>query len=105
MIVNHTAADPCFLLRVRMGGKGAGPGDVAMAGRVEGITSFVKDPTGAGINFTEGEVVGGDVRLAFREALFGVVELVHEGKSEVVLFAREVDLEETAGKLLGGFPA
>jgi len=39
------------------------------------------------------------------EAFFGDGELVHEGEAEVVFFCAEVDLEEAAGEMLGGFPA
>src|SRR5258706_16075172 len=42
-------------------GEGTGPGDVAMAGGVESVAAFGEDPTGAGVNFAEGEVVRGDV--------------------------------------------
>ena len=44
-----------------VGGEGAGPGDVAMAGGVEGVAAFGEDPAGAGVDFAQGEVIGGDV--------------------------------------------
>lgn len=59
-----------------VGGEGASPGDVAMAGRVEWVAAFGKDPAAAAKLFAQGEEVGGDVASAFRKSLFSVGELV-----------------------------
>src|SRR5438552_17258489 len=77
-------------VEVGVGGEGAGPGDVAVAGRVRRVSAFAENPTGALIAFSQGEVVGGDILFGSREALLGNRELIHEGETEVVLFAGEV---------------
>ena len=74
-----------------VGGEGGGPGDVAMAGRVEGIATLGENPAATAKLFAEGEEIGGDVASTFRKAFFGVGELVHEGKTEVVFGGAEVD--------------
>ena len=98
------AADRAFALGVSVRSESAGPGDVAMTDRIERIAAFAENPTGAGVLFAQGKVIRGDVLLASGEAFLCGGKLVHQGEAEVVLFAREVDLEETAGKLFGGFP-
>ena len=50
------------------------------------------------------EVIGGDVLLGTRETFFGDRELVHEGEAEVLLLTGEIDFEEAAAELAGGFP-
>ena len=85
-------------------GQGAGPGDVAMAGGVERVAAFGKGPAGAGVEFADGEEIGGDVLLGAGESFFGDGKLVHKGEAEILLFGGEVDFEETATELAGGFP-
>src|SRR6266446_751772 len=85
-------------------GKGASPGDVAVAGGVEGIAAFGEGPACAVVEFAESEEIGSDVLLGAGEAFFGDRELVHEGKTEVLFFSGEVDLEEPVAELVGGFP-
>ncbi len=87
------------------GGQGASPGDVAVAGGVVVVAAFGEDPLFAGIEFAQGEVVGGDVLLAEGEAFFGGGELVHQGEAEVVFFGGEIDGGKAGGKVFGGFPA
>ena len=87
-----------------MGGESAGPGDVAMAGGVVEVAAFAESPFAAVVGFAEGEVISGDVLFAFGKAFFGNRELIHKGKTEVVLFRAEVDLKKAAGMVLGGFP-
>ena len=91
-------------LVVGVSGEGAGPGDVAMAGRVEGVAAFVEDPAGAGVNFAEGEVVGGDVLVRAGEALFAIEKLVHKSEAQVVFLAGEINFEEAAAEFASGFP-
>jgi len=100
----HAGADFTFAFAIRVGSEGTGPGDVTMAGGIEGVVAFVKGPAGAGVDFTESEIVGGDVLLASRETLFGDGELVHESEAEIGFGVGKVDLLETSGELGGGFP-
>ena len=86
------------------GGEGGGPGDVTVAGQVQVVAAFGEDPLGASMDFTEGEIIGGDVLVGPREALADGGELVHEGKTEVVLFRGEVDAFKAAAELAAGFP-
>ena len=81
-----------------MRGQGAGPGDIAVTGRVIGIVTFHKNPTVTLEDFTEGKEVGGNVLMAFGKALPGGGELVHEGQAEIMLLAGEVDTCEYRGK-------
>ena len=62
-------ADSSRTLRVGIGRQGAGPGDVAMAGRVVDVAAFAEDPFCSRKCFAQGKVVGGDVLLVFRETL------------------------------------
>jgi hypothetical protein len=87
------------------GGEGTGPGDVAMAGGVESVAALGKNPTGAGVDFAEGKVIGGNVLVATGETLFGDGKLVHESEAEVMFSGGEVDFLEGPGELAGGFPA
>ena len=87
-----------------VGGEGTGPGDVAMASGIEGVAAFVECPAGAGVNFAEGEIVGGNVLLGAGEAFFGNGELIHESEAEVVFFGGEIDFGEAAAESGGGFP-
>ncbi len=84
--------------------KGASPSDVAVAGGIESVAAFGEGPAGASVEFAEGEEIGGDVLLGAGEAFFCDGELVHEGETEVLFFRGEVDLEEPAAELVGGFP-
>src|SRR6266850_5039106 len=85
-------------------GEGAGPGDIAVAGRVERVAAFRKNPSAAAKLFAEGKEIGGNVASGFRESLFGIGELVHEGEAEVVFGRAEVDGSEGPRETLGGFP-
>ena len=99
-------ADGEFALGVGVGSEGAGPGDVAMTGGVEGVAAFVEGPAGAGEDFAEGKIIGGDVLVAAGEAFFSDGELVHEGETEVMFFGGEIDFGEVAGEFGGqGFQA
>ena len=87
------------------GGETTGPGDVAMAGGVQGIGTFAEHPAPALVGFAQGEVIGGDVLLAAGETFLDRGELVHEGEAEVMFFGREIDGSESATEILGGIPA
>ena len=87
------------------GGEGSGPGDVAVAGGVVSVAAFGEGPSGAVMNFVQGEEVGGDVVMVFGKVFLGGGELVHEGEAEVEFFGGEVDLGEAGAELVGGFPA
>ena len=78
---------------------------IAVAGGVQSIAALAKAPFAAVVGLAQGKVIGGNIGLAFRKAFFGHGELVHQGKAEVMLFRGEVDLQETAAELFGGFPA
>jgi len=87
-----------------VGREGGGPGDIAMAGRVERVAAFGENPSAAAKLFAEGKEIGGNVARAFRESLFGVGELVHEGEAEIVFGGAEVDGGETPREPLGSLP-
>ncbi len=40
-----------------VGGESAGPGDVAMAGGVQGVDTFAEDPACALVSFAEGKII------------------------------------------------
>jgi len=83
-------------------------------------TKFIKDGMttgdainircGPGTNFKDigklakGEKVRGDVLFAAGKSFLGGGELLHESETEVVLFAAEVDGDETAAEMAGGVP-
>src|SRR5882672_11676812 len=71
-------------------GEAGGPGNVAVAGRVEGVPAFAEDPAGALVSFAQREEVGGDVLFGPGEPLLSAGELVHECETEVVLFGGEI---------------
>jgi hypothetical protein len=48
-------ADGAFVGVMSVGGEGGGPGDVAMAGGIEGVAGFAEDPFGAVERFAQGE--------------------------------------------------
>jgi hypothetical protein len=89
---------------VGFGGETTGPGDIAMGIRVQAVGGFGEEPFGAGVVLAEGEEVGGDVPLPARKAFFPHSELVHEGETEVVLFAGKVHSREVAAETFAGFP-
>ena len=91
-------------VEVGVGGEGAGPGDVAVAGRVRRVSAFAENPACALVTFSQGEIIGGNVLFGCGEALLGYRELVHEAEAEIVLFAGEIYGGERA-KVLAGFPA
>jgi hypothetical protein len=76
-----------------------------MAGGVVEVAAFAKDPALAGVVFAESEKIGRDILVLSREALLGERELVHEGKTEVVLLGGEIDASEPARELMGCVPA
>src|SRR5258706_9148101 len=54
--------------------------------------------------FAQGEVIGGDVVLGTREALFGDGELVHEREADCVFLGGEIDGGKDTAELLRRFP-
>src|SRR4051812_5951163 len=80
-------------------GESAGPGDIAMADGIQGVTALDESPSGAGVAFTQRKVIGSDVLVATGEPLFAHGELIHKGEAEVVLFPTEIYFEERTGKL------
>src|SRR5207249_903964 len=104
IVVDHAGADGGFAFGMGVGGEGGGPGDVTVAGGVEGVPALGEGPAGAGVEFADGEEIGGDVLLGAGESFFGDRKLVHEGEAEILFFGGEVDFEETATELAGGFP-
>ena len=105
VMVKDSGADGVATFGMDVGGQGAGPGDIAMAGGIEGVAAFIEHPARAGVKFAQGEVIGGDVLVSMGKPLFGNGELVHEGESEVLFFGGEVYFEETTAEFAGGFPA
>ena len=69
MFVGDGDPDGASTFGVGVGGEGAGPGDVAVTGRVERVGAFAEGPASPGVGFAQRKVVGRDVGLAFREAL------------------------------------
>jgi hypothetical protein len=90
VLVNNGCAHLGSALGVGMAGQRAGPGDVAVAGRVVSVAAFTEDPFAADKGFAQRQVIGGDVRLASRETLFGGGELVHQREAKILLFGSEV---------------
>ena len=68
------------------------------------VAAFGEEPFGAGVDFSEGEEVGGDVGVIFWEMFFGNGELVHEGKAEVLLAGGEVDFVKCPREFSGRLP-
>jgi hypothetical protein len=89
---------------VRVGGEGTGPGDVTVADGVQGVAAFAESPLVASEAFSQGEIIGSDVRLISRDSFLYVGKLIHESGAEVMFLAGEIHLEETGTKLIGGFP-
>src|SRR3954464_4414198 len=52
-----SSADGTFVLSVSGGGERAGPGDVTVAGGVEGVAALGEDPFAAGEDFAEGKEI------------------------------------------------
>ena len=65
-----------------------------MAGGIVAVAAFAEDPFAADKGFAQGEIIGGDVRLASGETLFAGGELVHQGEAEVL------DITQLAEKAL-----
>ena len=99
-----SGADGAFQLEVGVAGEGAGPGDVAVAGGVEGVSAFGEDPLRTVKGFAQGEVIGSDVCVGSRETFFGDGELVHEGKAEFVFFGGEAHGQKPTAEVLFGLP-
>ena len=89
---------------VGVAGQGTGPGDVAVAGWVQGVAALAEDPPGSGVGFAQGEVVRGDVGFGAREMFFGNGELVHKREAEVVFFGGKVHFGKGPREFAGGFP-
>ena len=87
------------------GCQGRSPGNVTVAVGVAVVTAFGENPFRAGVNFAEGEEVGGDVGVVFWNMFFGDGELVHKGEAEVLFFCAEVYFGKFVGVLLSSFPA
>src|SRR5438128_2631288 len=96
------AAESGFAFDVGMGGESAGPRDIAVAGRIKHIAAFAEDPAGAGVLFTQGKVISGDVLLVARETFLDRGELIHEGKAEIMFLSGEVDLAKDTAEARGG---
>src|SRR5260221_14087320 len=69
------------------------------------LAAFAEFPFVAAENFAKREIIGGNVLLALREALFAGGKLVHEREPEFMFLRGKVDLYKAAGEVLGGFPA
>src|SRR4051812_22088386 len=78
VLQKHCCTDLALALGMGMSCEGAGPSDVAVAGRVVGVAAFAEDPFAAVVGFAQGKIVGGDILFASGEALLGDRELVHE---------------------------
>ena len=63
-VIQDRCSGRTFAFGVGMTGKGPSPRDVIMVGRVQGVAAFIEDPAGAGMDFAQGEVIGGDVLVA-----------------------------------------
>ena len=98
-------ADLVFALGMGVSGESAGPGDVSMAGGVEGVAGFAKGPLAAGESFAQGGVIRGDVLLAARETFLGGCKLIHQGETEVMFFAGEINFHEAIAEAPRSFPA
>src|SRR5437867_270053 len=96
--LDDDAPSGAFAFGVGMSGESGGPGDVAVAGGVQGVAAFGEGPAGAGVEFADGEEIGGDVLLGAGETFFGDGKLVHEGEAEVLFFGGEVDFEKAAAE-------
>ena len=66
-------------------GKGASPGDVAVACLIKAVAAFGKDPASAVVDFAQSEIVGSDVGIAAGEPFFGDGELVHNSGLRAIL--------------------
>src|SRR5882762_9647649 len=97
-------SDGAFVGIVGFGGQSAGPGDVAMAVRVEGVAALAEGPFVAVKGLAQSEIVSGDVLLAAGETLLAGGKLVHEAEAEVVFFGAEVDRGKTTAEVVGGLP-
>src|SRR5436853_7668521 len=86
VIMNNRCADPALILGLGVSGESGRPRDVAVADGVTSVSAFGENPTRAGVNFAQGEEVGGDVLMSAGKAFLGDGELVHEGEAEVVFF-------------------
>lgn len=99
----NTTRPRLLLLLFGMGvrSEGSGPGDLAMAGRIDRVAAFGESPARAGVKFAESEEISGDVLIGAGEAFFGGGELIHKAEAEVLLFRGEVDLGEASSKDAG----
>src|SRR5213596_572780 len=68
-VVNGGCANGALVFGMGVRGESAGPGDVAMASRIEGVAALGEGPARAGVEFAEGEVVGSDVLLGAGKTL------------------------------------
>ena len=98
-------ADIASLVGVSIGGKRAGPGDVAMAGGIERVAAFAESPLGPGVGLAQREVIGGDVGSALGNRFSAVESWFISAKPRSCFFEAKFTLREPAAKLLGGFPA
>ena len=94
-----------FVGRMSFAGESASPGDVAMARWIELVGAFAEDPFLANEVFAQREIIRADILLGAGETLFGGGKLVHQAKSQLVLFGPKVGGAEPGGKCFGRFPA
>ena len=87
------------------GDQGRGPGDVAMGGRIQGVTGFGENPTVAEALFAQGKQVGRKVGMGAGEAFAGTGQIVHQGKTEGGFVAGKIDRFKSVGTVPGHFPA
>ncbi|MDB6032341.1 MAG: hypothetical protein JWM16_2679 [Verrucomicrobiales bacterium] len=60
-----------LIFGMSMAGKGTGPSNVAMAGRVQRLAGFAEDPACAGVFFAQGEEIRRNILVTARDALLG----------------------------------
>ena len=75
---------------MRMGGQCAGPGNVAVACGIEGVSGFAEGPARSRVCFAQGEIIRRYIGLRLGKVFFARGELVHDHESEVVFFAAEI---------------
>ena len=74
-----------------VGGECAGPGDITVTRRVEGVPGFAEGPARSGVCFAQGEIIRRYIGLRLGKVFFARGELVHDRESEVVFFGGEID--------------
>src|SRR5947209_1627273 len=93
LTVNHLTnhcSDFASRCAVGVTGESAGPGDVAVAGRVVEVSAFAENPFGPVVCFAKGEIIASDVLLASGETFFSDRKLVHEREAEIAFLGGEI---------------